>query len=69
MNEIEVKARYEIEMDDYSKEIQIEGRTLGDIARNHVIPTALEYQNKLIENVQGMKSIFDKDYKKWLKNN
>ena len=64
MNEIEVKARYEIEMDDYSKEIQIEGRTLGDIARNHVIPTALEYQNKLIENVQGMKSIFDKDYKK-----
>ena len=67
MNEIEVKARYEIEMDDYSKEIQIEGRTLGDIARNHVIPTALEYQNKLIKNVQGMKSIFEKDYKKMAK--
>ncbi len=62
MNEIEVKARYEIEMDDYSKEIQIEGRTLGDIARNHVIPTALEYQNKLIENVQGMKAIFEADF-------
>ncbi len=62
MNEVEVKARYEIEMDDYSKEIQIEGRTLGDIARNHVIPTALEYQNKLIENVQGMKAIFEADF-------
>ena len=62
MNEIEVKARYEIEMDHYSKEIQIEGRTLGDIARNHVIPTALEYQNKLIENVQGMKAIFEADF-------
>ncbi len=62
MNKVEVEARYEIEMDDYSKEIQIEGRTLGDIARNHVIPTALEYQNKLIENVQGMKAIFEADF-------
>jgi len=67
MNEVEVKARYEIEMEDYAKEIQIEGRTLGDIARNHVIPTALEYQNKLIENVKGMKSIFDKEYEEMSK--
>ena len=63
MNEIEVKARYEIEMEDYAKEIQIEGRTLGDIARNHVIPTALEYQNKIIKNVEGMKSIFEEEYR------
>ncbi len=58
MNEIEMKARYDIEIEDYSKHIQIEGRILGDIARNHVIPTAIRYQNILIDNVKGLKEIF-----------
>lgn len=64
MNHVEVEARYEIEVEEYVKKIQIEGRVLGDIARNHVIPTAIRYQNMLIENVKGLKSIFDDDYKK-----
>jgi glutamine synthetase len=64
MNEIEVEARYEIEVEEYVKKIQIEGRVLGDIARNHVIPTAIKYQNMLIENVKGLKAIFDKDFEK-----
>jgi glutamine synthetase type III len=34
----------------YTKKIQIEGRVLGDISTNHVIPTAIRYQNTLIEN-------------------
>jgi glutamine synthetase len=42
MNHIEV--RYEIEWKEYTKKIQIEGRVLGDIATNHVIPTAIRYQ-------------------------
>ncbi len=63
MNEIEIKARYEIEIEDYSKHIQIEGRVLGDIARNHVIPTAIRYQNVLIENVKGLKEIYGNDFK------
>lgn len=58
MNEKEVHARYEIEIEDYSKDIQIEGRLIGDIARNHVIPTSIRYQNILIENVCGLKEIF-----------
>jgi glutamine synthetase len=37
MNHIEVEARYEIELEEYTKKIQIEGRVLGDIATNHVI--------------------------------
>lgn len=45
--------------------MQIEGRILGDIARNHIIPTAVSYQNKLIENVQGLKDIFNNDYTKY----
>jgi glutamine synthetase len=62
MSEIEIKARHEIELDEYSLRIQIEGRVLGDIALNHVIPTAVNYQNTLIENVQGLKDIFGKEF-------
>ena len=62
MNHVEVESRYEIELEDYIKKIQIEGRVLGDIARNHVIPTAIRYQNILIENVKGLKEIFGKDF-------
>lgn len=62
MNHVEMEARYEIELEEYSKKIQIEGRVLGDIARNHVVPTAIRYQNILIENVKGLKEIFGKDF-------
>jgi glutamine synthetase len=62
MNHIEVEARYEIELEEYTKKIQIEGRVLGDISTNHVIPTAIRYQNTLIENVKGLKDIFGSDF-------
>ena len=65
MNKIEIEARYEIEVNEYIKRIQIEGRVLGDIARNHVIPTAVNYQNVLIENVTGLKSIYGNNFKKY----
>jgi glutamine synthetase len=64
MNHVEVEARYEIELEEYMKKIQIEGRVLGDIASNHVVPTAIRYQNVLIENVRGLKDIFGKDFEK-----
>ena len=63
MSKVEIEARHEIEVEEYAKRIQIEGRVLGDIARNHVIPTAIRYQNILIENVQGLKDIYGKDFK------
>jgi len=62
MNETEIKARHEIELDAYSLRIQIEGRVLGDIAMNHVIPTAVNYQNTLIRNVRGLKEVFGKEF-------
>ncbi|HLO53904.1 MAG TPA: glutamine synthetase III [Saprospiraceae bacterium] len=65
MNKIEVEARYEIELEEYIKKLQIEGRILGDIATNHVIPTAIAYQNTLIENVRGLKEIFGNEYTKY----
>lgn len=63
MTQTEVKARYEIEVEEYTKRIQIEGRILGDIARNHVIPTAIKYQNILVNNVRGLKEIYEGKFK------
>ncbi|MBL4604974.1 MAG: glutamine synthetase III, partial [Flavobacteriaceae bacterium] len=65
MNRVEVEARHEIELEEYSKRIQIESRILADISRNHVIPTAIQYQNTLIENVKGLKEIFASDFEKY----
>ncbi|MCK0123486.1 glutamine synthetase III [Gelidibacter sp. F2691] len=65
MNRIESEARYEIEMEDYVMRIQIEGRVLGDIARNHIVPIAVQYQNRLIKNVVGLKEIYGSEFKKF----
>lgn len=67
MNETEINARYEIDMEEYAMHVQIEGRVLGDIAKNHVIPTAVKYQNILIENVKGLKDIYGDEFKKYAK--
>ncbi|MFT4696934.1 MAG: glutamine synthetase [Flavobacteriaceae bacterium] len=63
MSKVEIEARYEIKVEEYAMRIQIESRVLGDIARNHVIPTAIKYQNILIENVQGLKNIYGDKFK------
>ncbi len=62
MNKVEIEARHDIELEEYAMRIQIEGRILGDIARNHVIPTAIRYQNILIKNVRGLKEIYAEEY-------
>ena len=60
----EFEARNEIKLEKYSTVIDIEARVLADIARNHIIPAALNYQNRLIENVKGLKEIFgDNEFK------
>ena len=64
MNKTEIEARHEIEVEEYTLRVQIEARVLGDIARNHVVPTALKYQNTLIENVKGLKDIYGAGFKK-----
>ncbi|MBT0812728.1 glutamine synthetase III [Litoribacter ruber] len=57
LSEIEVEARHEIMLENYVMKIQIESRVMGDLALNHIIPTAINYQNKLIQNAQGMKDL------------
>jgi glutamine synthetase len=53
----ELEARHEIKLESYIKRVQIESRTLGDLAMNHIIPTAIAYQNKLIQNANGLKGL------------
>ena len=55
----ELEARYEVRIENYTKKIQIESRVLGDLAINHIIPTAIKYQTNLIDNVKGLKELFD----------
>jgi glutamine synthetase len=54
----ELEARQEIDFENYILKIQIEARLMGDIAQNMIIPAVVEYQNKLIQNVQGLISIY-----------
>lgn len=54
---IELEARHEIMLEDYVKKIQIEARLVGNIASNSILPPAITYQNKLIQNVKGLKEL------------
>jgi glutamine synthetase len=56
-SERELEARHEIMLETYSKKIQIDSKVMGDLAINHIIPTAISYQNRLIINVKGLKDI------------
>jgi len=53
----EAEARHDILLEIYTKKIQIESRVIGDLALNHIIPTAIKYQNMLVQNVEGLMDI------------
>jgi glutamine synthetase len=53
----EAHARHEILLDSFYKKLQIEARVMGELALNIIIPAALSYQTKLIENVKGLKEL------------
>ncbi len=59
LNVKELQSRYEIKISEYVKKIQIESRVLGDLAVNHIIPTAIRYQNMLISSVKDLKEIIE----------
>jgi glutamine synthetase len=54
MSHKELEARTEIRWEAYIKRVQIEARVMGDLAMNHIVPTAIAYQNKLITNANGL---------------
>ncbi len=54
----ELESRVEVEYEKFTKKVQIEARVLGDLAVNHIVPTAVQYMTQLLENVQGLKGVF-----------
>ncbi|MDX9695558.1 MAG: glutamine synthetase III [Bacteroidales bacterium] len=61
LSERELEARYDIRLEIYIKRVQIEARVLGDLVRNHVLPTVIKYQNVLIQNVLGLKELYPEE--------
>jgi glutamine synthetase len=53
----ELEARLEIMFENYIMKVQIESRVMADLAMNHIVPTAVNYQNSLIENANGLKGL------------
>ncbi len=53
----EIHARYEIEVETYVRKREIEARVTVDLAHNHILPAAINYQSRLVENVLGLKDV------------
>lgn len=53
----ELEARHEILLENYIKKVQIEARVMGDLATNYILPSAIKYQNILIQNIKGLKEV------------
>lgn len=62
LTEREIIARNEIKLEKYCALIAIEAQVLADLSRNHIVPTAIRYQNELIENVKGLKEIYGNEF-------
>ncbi|MFI3324101.1 MAG: glutamine synthetase III [Rikenellaceae bacterium] len=57
LSKVEVEARTEIKWETYTKKIQIEGRVLGDLAMNHIVPIASKYESMILDKVYRMSQI------------
>ncbi len=63
LSEAELKARQEVELEAYVMHLQIEGRILGEMVYNHILPAAIAYQNQLLQNVNGLKEVYGAAHK------
>jgi len=53
----EAHARHEVLLESFYKKLQIEARVIGELVTNVIIPTAINYQTNLVENVRGLKDL------------
>ena len=53
----EVESRYEILMDEYEKEINIEALTMLDIAKKDILPAASKFSRELTDTIANKKAI------------
>ena len=55
--ETEFRARYAIHLDAYNKTINIEARTMADMALHQILPAALRYTRELCDTVKAKKDL------------
>ena len=55
--EAEFRARYAIHLDAYNKTINIEARTMADMALHQILPAALRYTRELCDTVKSKKDL------------
>jgi glutamine synthetase len=61
----ELESRVEVEYEKFAKKVQIESRVLGDLAMNHIVPIGINYMTSLIDNVRGLREVFnDTEYER-----
>jgi glutamine synthetase len=53
----EIHARYEIELENYSRRRDIEAALTVNLAINHILPAAIHYQSDLLHNVAALKEV------------
>jgi glutamine synthetase len=56
LNAREVRARYEIMLEQYIKTVNVEGQLMVLMANRYVLPTAFAYQRQVAESVSAVKS-------------
>jgi len=61
LEEAEMHSRYEIILEEYQKTIRIEALTLVDIVQKEIIPSSIEYQNKLAKLLVNKKELAGMD--------
>lgn len=64
----ELVARNEVKWEMYTKKVQIESRVLGDLSINHIIPAAVNYQGRLLDNLYKINQLFPADKAKAIGN-
>ncbi|MEZ5000925.1 MAG: glutamine synthetase type III, partial [Bacteroidales bacterium] len=55
----ELESRVGVEYEKFMKKVQIEARVLGDLAMNHIVPTAIQYMTVLLDNVKSLGEVFN----------
>lgn len=57
LSEEELEAHYEVRLEDYCLKLQIESRTMAEMCMNQVLPAAIDYQSRLVDNVLQLKEL------------
>lgn len=53
----ELEAHFEVMVENYILQLQIESRTLGEMVVNHILPAAIKYQSEVLENIDKLKNL------------